>query len=741
MEENNNNDKINEPSENDEIGNKLEDFVILSILNKGKNGFVAKVKSKKNNKIYAMKKYNLSINEEQKQLFLNEKIFLKKLNHENICKYYLSFIESNCLYFIMEYMDNGSLLDLINTYLELNKTIKKKIEDKTLFNIILQCLRGVAYIHSLGLIHLDIKPAHFLMDSYGHVKLIDFKIACLLDEKNINFFIDDKDKDKFKNLVIKNKLPSIVGGFKPPQNNNKNDNDIINYYEKIDVYSLGVTFCSLIFLDTSFHEKECNELFNEIKRMLYEIPKYRPTSKDIYKIIKNNYIKYEKINSGLKSSFMCLLSFPILSGYLSTFEDNKFIDKKGILFQCVECNKFLKALSSGNENEKNNKNNELNSFLYDLSEKLYEKGLINHLRCKKDIEPIYIINFLLKEINNEIKKLNKQNINNNNNIQNEIYEKRNNKENSFEMYYKWYDNFKTYLSENFFGTFKTKIFCLEKKLQEYSYNKFYSICFDVKGILGENHDKNKITIYDAFNYFNKKYIKLDLNKYNLIDDCKESNSHYEYKQFYSIPNHLIIFLDRGQKCQYKKMIDFDERLILKKEHVESYKHNTEVIYDLCSVISRIEEMNKNTKRREIKYIYYKKNKKGKYQKEEEKEKEYDLKEVKYTGDIINLFYLYKGNQNISPDNKINKNHQKIENYQANISGKIESSVNKNINQNNKIDNDNNQINVNVNNKSNINQKINQNNEIDNNYQNRQTENNQDNKSVDTDYILDEYFES
>ena len=33
------------------IGEKLDDFIILKILNKGKSGFVAKVKSKINNQI------------------------------------------------------------------------------------------------------------------------------------------------------------------------------------------------------------------------------------------------------------------------------------------------------------------------------------------------------------------------------------------------------------------------------------------------------------------------------------------------------------------------------------------------------------------------------------------------------------------------------------------------------------------------------------------------------------------
>ncbi len=115
------------------------------------------------------------------------------------------------------------------------------------------------------------------------------------------------------------------------------------------------------------------------------------------------------------------------------------------------------------------------------------------------------------------------------------------------------------------------------------------------------------------------------------------------------------------------------------------------------------------KRKETKYIYYKKNKNGKYQKEEE-EKLYDLKEVKYTGDIISLFYLYQDNQNISPNNKTDKNHQKNENNKVNISGESERNINQNINQNN---------------------------EIDNNYQNRQADNIQVNESVNTIICLNE----
>ena len=46
----------------EEIGNKLEDFDLLQKLGDGGNGFAIKVKSKKNHKIYVIKKSKYSQN-------------------------------------------------------------------------------------------------------------------------------------------------------------------------------------------------------------------------------------------------------------------------------------------------------------------------------------------------------------------------------------------------------------------------------------------------------------------------------------------------------------------------------------------------------------------------------------------------------------------------------------------------------------------------------------------------------
>ena len=90
-----------------EMGENLEDFEILQILGKGSYGFVAKIRSLKNKKIYAMKQIDLSLlgSEKERQLCKQEILLLQQLDHPNINKYYKSFINNNCLYIIMEFMD------------------------------------------------------------------------------------------------------------------------------------------------------------------------------------------------------------------------------------------------------------------------------------------------------------------------------------------------------------------------------------------------------------------------------------------------------------------------------------------------------------------------------------------------------------------------------------------------------------------------------------------------------------
>ena len=182
-----------------DIGNCLKDFEILQVLGKGAFGFVAKVKSKKNLKIYAMKKNDLSIidDDDIKKYYENEGIFMKVLDHPNICKLYTTFKENNSVYLIMEYMDSGDLFTFLDAY----KKLGEYISEEKLCIIFLQCLNSLQYIHSLGIIHRDIKNLQIfyiiVMEKLNYLILMYLLYKILKMQ-----CFSQKMKKKKKNLLI-----------------------------------------------------------------------------------------------------------------------------------------------------------------------------------------------------------------------------------------------------------------------------------------------------------------------------------------------------------------------------------------------------------------------------------------------------------------------------------------------------------------------------------------------------------
>ena len=130
-----------------QMGDKSDDFEILRKLGKGGFGQVFKVRSKINNKVYAMKILNIKEIKKEKgekayQLTMNETTILEGLSHPHIIKYYKNFIEGNYLYIIIEYSANGDM----KSFLDAHKMFNKHIPEEKLWNICLQCMEALYYV-------------------------------------------------------------------------------------------------------------------------------------------------------------------------------------------------------------------------------------------------------------------------------------------------------------------------------------------------------------------------------------------------------------------------------------------------------------------------------------------------------------------------------------------------------------------------------------------------------------------
>jgi len=159
----------NEDFYNDDVmGDRFSSYDIMKIIKSKYNSFVAKVISKKNSKIYVLKQFKQDQNQQQA---LKEFQILNKLNHPNIIKYFKCFNENGKIYFVKEYVDNGSLENIQKAY----DSINKPIEENTLWNIFMQCMAGLEYLHNCNIIHKKISLGNILMNENKVIKIDDIQ--------------------------------------------------------------------------------------------------------------------------------------------------------------------------------------------------------------------------------------------------------------------------------------------------------------------------------------------------------------------------------------------------------------------------------------------------------------------------------------------------------------------------------------------------------------------------------------
>ena len=103
--------------------------------------------------------------------------------HENVTKYFKSFVTSNCsqVWIVMEFCGGGSVRDILNAFL-VSKVVNKGFREDVVAYVCFGALSGLQYLHENGRIHRDIKCGNILLTRRGEVKLADFGVATQLQE-------------------------------------------------------------------------------------------------------------------------------------------------------------------------------------------------------------------------------------------------------------------------------------------------------------------------------------------------------------------------------------------------------------------------------------------------------------------------------------------------------------------------------------------------------------------------------
>jgi serine/threonine protein kinase len=153
-----------------EIGKRVGDYEILSLLGAGGMGQVYSARNIISGRIEAMKVLlpDFATEPDLAARFTAEIRTLAGLDHPNIAQLRTAFQFENRLVMIMEFVEGVTLE---------KRASESAIPVNDVLNYSTQVLAALSYAHSKGVTHRDIKPANIMITSHGLVKLMDFGIA------------------------------------------------------------------------------------------------------------------------------------------------------------------------------------------------------------------------------------------------------------------------------------------------------------------------------------------------------------------------------------------------------------------------------------------------------------------------------------------------------------------------------------------------------------------------------------
>jgi len=111
----------------------------------------------------------LAANPQAVRWFLAEAGHMQRLTHPHILPLLEVCEGTTGPYFVMPYLERGSLADLLRP--------RKPLEPDFTLKVARQMASALRYAHAAGVIHGDVKPANILLDSGGNACLADFGLA------------------------------------------------------------------------------------------------------------------------------------------------------------------------------------------------------------------------------------------------------------------------------------------------------------------------------------------------------------------------------------------------------------------------------------------------------------------------------------------------------------------------------------------------------------------------------------
>ncbi len=162
------------------VGDQLDHYRIDDLVATGSHASIFRGTDLKDRTVVAIKvpRAELELDPVFYERFRREQEIGQKLNHPRVMKILPAEHHSRD-YIVMEWIDGRPLRDILAE--------QGRLPQSRATHIAIGICEAVAYIHSYGVVHRDLRPGHVMVDCNDHIKLINFGLASQVSASRITF--------------------------------------------------------------------------------------------------------------------------------------------------------------------------------------------------------------------------------------------------------------------------------------------------------------------------------------------------------------------------------------------------------------------------------------------------------------------------------------------------------------------------------------------------------------------------